>query len=146
MGCVFFKGKKHALCCWFRRYGVTFVAGFMCMCQALACNSSLTVVFEMNSLSFMMITKRSKEQMQQLLMPQVHCLLKIAGAHCCLGNRKTARLVTLYQNHDAYSGLWFPWNPLFQSLAVSALSFCSPALEVCPSIPDLSVMVQSLVL
>lgn len=84
--------------------------------------------------------------MQQLLMQRVRWFLKTAGAYCCLGNRKIARLITLYWNHDAYSGLWLLWNPLFQRLAVSALSFCSPALDVCSSMPELSVVVQSLVL
>lgn len=40
------------------RCDMTFAAGFMSICQALACNSSLAVVFEMESLSLRMITKR----------------------------------------------------------------------------------------
>lgn len=37
---------------------MTFAAGFICVCQALACNRSLTVVFEMENLSLRMIFKR----------------------------------------------------------------------------------------
>lgn len=43
---------------------VTFAAGFVCVCvcQDLACNSSLTVVFEMGSLSLRLITKKVGDQ------------------------------------------------------------------------------------
>lgn len=41
------------------RCDMAFAAGFVSVCQALACDSGLTVVFEMESLSVRMITKRA---------------------------------------------------------------------------------------
>lgn len=40
------------------RCDTAFAADFMCVCQAVACNSGLAVVFEIESLSVRMITKR----------------------------------------------------------------------------------------
>lgn len=47
--------------CWALGSGrcVTFAAGFMYLCQALDCNRSFTVIFEMESLSLRVITERA---------------------------------------------------------------------------------------